>query len=127
MSKLSEVALMIPFFLLGLFVYAYMDRWIQAQADAVVSGLARGVPVPAVHRRMMLDVRWFVLCFVQTTFQGTVSIGWWLSARNASTEDARLFAYLVCFLFLGVAIGWLIYIPIFYLYFKAIVRQAEAD
>jgi hypothetical protein len=76
---------------------------------------------------MMLVVRWFGLVIGQTSFMVVISSGWWLSARNASTDDARLFAYLVCYLFLCGAVGWLVTIPLFYRQFAAILRQAEAD
>jgi len=127
MSDFSTAGVTLALALLSLSVYVYVDKWVRMQCDAVVAGTVRGVAVSPAYRRSIVFVRWFLVGGAQTLWQGAVSIAWWVFARNVGVEEVRLFAYMVSFMFLGTAVTWLVYMPIWYSHLSAVLRQAEAD
>jgi hypothetical protein len=125
MSNTATAGLAIALALLSLYVYVYVDKWVQTQCDAVVSGVVRGVVVPAAYRRSMVFVRWVFIAGGHTAMLVVQSFGWWAFAENTAVEEVRVFAYLCFFIACCVAAAWMLFLPYWYHRLAVIMRQAE--
>jgi hypothetical protein len=127
MSNTATAGLAMALALLTMAMYVYVDKWVQTQTDAVVSGVVRGVAVSAYYRRKGILVRWILIGAVQTLLQVVWGTAWWAFAENVDVEAVRLLAHMLCFIFFCSALIWLGYMPYWYYHLAAILRQAEAE
>ena len=127
MEDFSAMSLVFGFGLLNGFLYMLMDKWVEDRADAVASGVSRGVPLSIRHRWWNLQIRFVICAGTATTMLGMFAAGWFMIGRNASLEDARWFAYTAAFINLVGVLGWSVNWPLLYSSQRSVLREAEAD
>jgi hypothetical protein len=105
-----------------------IDRRVHSITFVVSTGIYRGTPVAAWHRRGLLQLAWFGAAVGQVFFLLMAGVCWLIYSRNASTADLLLLAGLLAFSsFLG-TLGWAVAMAFFwYGRLSSVVRQAEAD
>ena len=127
MSNFAGAGMVVALGIANAFLFAFMDKWVNSRADAVASGGFQGFAMPIKHRRYVLQVRFVINAGTLIAIEGVLAIGWVLIGTNASTEELRLFAYLLAFLNAVGAIGWPMTVPLLYRDLAAVLREAEAD
>ena len=128
MSSQYTIALVLGLMALVVLTYNALDRRTHAIAFVVSTGIYRGAPVAVWHRRMLLQLAWVGIVGTQIFYVSVGAIGWWLFGNTMSPEeDIRLLAYLMSFLSVCVALGWIMIMPFWYIRLVRVVRQAEAD
>jgi hypothetical protein len=109
------------------FFFLYALGCLEERSEAVVTGIRRGVPISIAHRRFLLINSWFLVIAFAAAFQFVYALGYMVIAKGASAEDVKLYGYLaVAFSLIG-GLTWILFGPIWYNYFKSVLRQAEAD
>lgn len=126
MSDVEAIGLITGVILVGVFLYLYVDKWLEERVDTIVTGVVRGVVVSIEHRRMLLQTRLKFLVIIQIFLQALVSLGLWLLAGAVSNEGAALYAYLGSFFFFSAVLGWSVLFPSWYRYLARVLRQAES-
>jgi len=124
MSDFAGAGMVVALGIANVFLYAFMDYWVNSRADAVARTL-HGFPIE--HRRYVLQARFVINAGTLIATEGVLTVGWILVGRNASVEEFRLFAYMLASLNALAAIGWPVTAPLFYRHLAAILRRAEAD
>jgi hypothetical protein len=126
MSSFVEVGMLMALFVANVFLIVVMDRWLDAIAKTIVTGVVRGVQVPMAHRRRLLQVNFLTTMSGYCGAQAVLVIGWIVIARQTAHEDVRLVAYLFGFPnAVGVA-SWLFALPVYYRHLRELLRHAEA-
>jgi hypothetical protein len=109
-------------------IYILIDRWFQDGTDVIATGISRrGVPVAAWHRRFLLSFQWLGVVGLAIAFTSIAAMAWLQFARTASTEEVKLLGYLLVFCWGGLAVAWVIVMPLWYIRLARVVRKAEAD
>jgi len=127
MSDFNAVAVITAVILVDVFVYLYLDRWLEERVDTIVTGVVRGAPVPIEHRWTLLQLRLVFLLAMQIVLQGIVSLSLLLLGRYVNTEEVALLAYLGSFFAFTAVLGWTVMGPVLYFRLAKTLRQAEAD
>jgi len=128
MSSFNAFGLFMVVGILYIYVRFFLDRLVRDRADAVVTGVIRGVSVPTKHRWLVLQNSWLPAIAALIVFDSATTLGWILLGRNAGAEEAKLFAYLLAFLsFTGGTLGAIAQSIVWYPRLASILRQAEAD
>jgi hypothetical protein len=127
MSDFSAVAAITAVILVDVFVYLYLDRWIQERVGTIVTGTIQGIQVSVEHRWMVLQTQSVFLVAILILLQGSVSLGLLLLGRSVSTEEVALFAYLNSFFAFTAVLGWAAIAPFWFSRLARLLRQAEAD
>lgn len=96
-----------------------------SRGDTIATGVVRGVPIPAKHRRYALQVHLVLDAGTLIVVEGVLAIGWLLVGGNASADDLKLLAYLVAFINAIGAIGWLVTLPTHCRHLAAVLCEAE--
>jgi len=84
MSSFNSFGLFMVVGILYIYVRFFLDRLVRDRADAVVTGVIRGVSVPTKHRWLVLQNSW--LSSVQTCQLSGVSVRAKLAARRVELE-----------------------------------------
>lgn len=127
MSDLQAIGLITAVILFGLFLYLYLDKWLEERVDTIVTGVVRGVTVSFEHRRMLLQTRLKFLVVIQIFLQTLVCLALWLLGRTVRTDAVALYAYLGSFFFFTGALAWSVLFPSWYRYLTRVLQRAEAD
>ena len=111
----------------GYALYVFLDRTYQNRLDAVATGFVCGVQVSVRYRELLFYSRVlpFILVVVSPLF--FCGIAMMLLARTVADGDIRLLAYIAAFLNACGAAGWLSIGAAQVVYFRSMLRQAEAD
>jgi len=125
MSDFNTLALLMVLTVAGYSFHFFLKTLIINRADAVVTGVIRGVSVPTKHRWLVLQNSWLSNVGGLVVFDVVLSFGWLLLARNASADDVRLLAYLGCFLGFGGALAETAQGILWYLRLSSVLREAE--
>jgi len=94
MSDLATIGMISGLGVINIWVYFYMDNSIESRAEAIVTGVIRGVAVSTKHRRILLHLRWFGAMASVVGYFGLVTIAFVLIGRIAKAEEVALLAYL---------------------------------
>jgi len=127
MSNLNAILLILALSIPAVFIYLVMDRLVIDRADAVATGIVRGVPVSIEYRRFLLNITWATTVGVLVAFQSIITIGWTLVGKNVNAEEASLYAYLMAFFGFCSVLAWIPGGLIWYVRLRSVLRQAEAD
>jgi hypothetical protein len=127
MSNLTAVFLIVALSIPAVLIYLVMDRMVIDRADAVTTGIVRGVSVSMEHRWFLLNITWATTVGVMVAYQIIISIGWMLIGKNLATEEAGLYAYLIAFFGFCSVLAWVPGGLLWYLRLRSELRQAEAD
>jgi len=125
MSSFNSIGLIIALVSATMVVYHLIDRWFHDRLETITTGLVRGAPVSAAHRRLLLHTSWIESVAAQLAFLSITAIAWLLLGRNASSEEIRLLAYFCSFVAAMAATGWIVLAPFWYSRLLSVVRQAE--
>ena len=109
------------------FLYSYLDRFVQVLTDRIVRGFVGGAPVSTRYRSLLLHTRWLAAVATVVAYAISMVIGWGVIGRNVDAEGASLFVDVIRFLSLIAAASWLVLAPFWYLQLASVIRQAEAD
>jgi hypothetical protein len=127
MSNFYEIFLLLA--LAGAFIWFwfFIHGLTHGYAHAIVTGVDRGVAIPAESRQLRLATSWYAAILVGVAWEGLQAFGWLLLAQNAGTMGSRLFGYICAVYAVGgllsfVASGAFWLPPI-----RRALRQAEAD
>jgi len=99
MSDFNAVGLVMVLVIANTSLHFFMDKLVRHRADAVVTGIIRGVLVPTKHRWLVLQNSWLPAIAALIVFESGMTLGWILLGRNAGTEEVKLLAYLGAFIF----------------------------
>ena len=128
MSNENAIILVLGAVALQTIIYFMIDRRLHAITFAVSTGIYRGAPLAAWHRRGLLQLAWLSAAGGQLFFMLMAGICWLLYNRNAVTPELRLIAGLMAFSSFVGTIGWAGAMAFFwYGRLSSVVRQAEAD
>jgi len=128
MSDFNGIGFLVLLAIVNTAVHFFLDRLVRDRADAVATGVIRGVVVPTKHRWLVLQNSWLPAIAGLIAFDSGMAIGWLLLGRNAAAEEAKLFAYLMAFvLFIGGTIGVIAQSIVWHPRLASVLRQAEAD
>ena len=109
----------------NVFLYVFIDKWMHNRADAVATGVVRGVAVPTDHRQLLLIMSWGTAFAVGIGAQSVFSIGYWLLSKDASTDTARKFAELYTFFSIIGVVNWLAQAPVWFIHLRSVLKRAE--
>ena len=109
----------------NVWLYFYVDNSIERRADAIVTGIIRGVTVPIKHRRILLHLRWFGATAIVVCYYALTTVALVLFARNASSEKVALLAYLFAWFSFFAVFGSLGHGTLLYLHLRSVLREAE--
>jgi len=128
MSSQYTIALVLGIPPLQVLVYLLIDRWFHDRTEVIATGSSRrGVPVAVWYRRFLLSFQWLGVVGLQIAFLGIMAIAWLVFARTASTEEVKLFGYLMAFASCGTAVSWILVMPFWYIRLTTVLRHAETD
>jgi hypothetical protein len=127
MSDFNALGLMFALGVANASLYFFQDRWIHNGADAVATGVVRGVPVSTTHRWLLLYTSWLSAVAAAVAIQVVIATGWTMMGRSLNGGDPQLFAYLASFITWAAVAGWIVLSPFWYARLAAVLRQAEAD
>jgi hypothetical protein len=127
MSNHYPIEVLVALAIGTMFLYSYLDRFVQALSDRIVTGVIQGVPVSAEHRSMLLNTRWLPAATAVLAYTIAMAIAWGVIDRNIDAQGVGLFVAVVRFLLLITAVAWVVLGPFWYFHLASILRQAEAD
>ena len=127
MSNENTIMLVLGVIALQVIIYFMIDRRMHAISYVVSTGIYRGTPLAAWHRRGLLQLAWLSAAAGQLFFMLMAGICWLLYNRNASTAELRLLSGLMAFSSFVGTIGWAGAMGLFwYGRLTSAVREAEA-
>jgi hypothetical protein len=127
MSSFSEVGVIFAIAVSCVYLYVWIDRFIKDQADAIITGVVRGVPLPTKSRELLVYTSWFNTLGVGICWEVLQVILWITIGQVANAEEARLVAYLCAFLASGGTVAWIYEGAMLYPHLRSLLRQADAD
>jgi len=127
MSDFTAIGMIMALATANMFVYFRLDRRLSDAWAEVATGFIRGVPASTKQRSLRLHGDWLFTLAAGIGFQAIFAVGWLLLGRNASAEEVRLFAYMICFIASIGLSGWILMSPFWYSHLVAVLREAEAD
>jgi hypothetical protein len=90
MSDFMRLVLIFAISIPHMFLYLAYEKWLQDRAEAISTGVVRGVSVSTKHRRMLVLNSWLSAFAGWLGAQSIWTIGYLLLARSADTEaEAR--------------------------------------
>jgi predicted secreted protein len=127
MSDSTTIALIIASFFPGTFAIFYISKMTNDVGNEIVTGVIRGIPISTKARWLVLHQTWvgYVL--------GAVGCGVMIAALNvqiaAHATDAGIqtLAYMAAFFGAFAAIIWVLGAVSGFIYYRSVLRQAEAD
>ena len=126
MSDFTTIVLLFVIAIPHMFLYLSYEKWMQDRADAIGTGIIRGVSVSMKHRQTLVLNSWLSAFAGGIGSQAIYSIGYSLLARTASAAEVRQFAYLITFFSVIGLVNWLYQAPIWYFHLRSVLREAEA-
>jgi len=127
MSIFVALGMVMALFVANVFLIVVLDRWLDALAETIVTGVVRGIPIPMTHRRRLLQVNFLTTASGTLGAEAVISIAWIVMGRHAAHEEVRLVAYLCAFPN-AVAVGsWLFALPVYYRHLREILGNAEVS
>ena len=125
MSDFTAVGMIMALATANMFVYFRLERRLSDAWAEIATGFIRGIPVSTKVRSQRLHGDWLFTLAAGIAFQAIFAVGWLLLARNVSTEEVKLFAYMIGFLALMGLSGWTLMSPFWYSYLRSVLREAE--
>ena len=125
MSDFTAVGMIMALATANMFVYFRLDRRLSDAWAEIATGFIRGIPVSTKVRSQRLHGDWLFTLAAGIAFQAIFAVGWLLLARNVSTEEVKLFAYMIGFIALIGLSGWTLMSPFWYSYLRSVLREAE--
>jgi hypothetical protein len=125
MSDFTAIGMIMALATANMFVYFRLDRRLSDAWAEIATGVIRGVPVSTKVRSQRLHGDWLFTLAAGIAFQAIFAVGWLLLARNVSTEEVKLFAYMIGFIALIGLSGWTLMSPFWYSYLRSVLREAE--
>lgn len=107
------------------FLVVTLDRWVHEIVETIVTGVVRGVQVPMIYRRRILQVNFLTTTSGIFAANAAIAIGWIVMGRSATYEEAKWVAYLFAFPNAVGAAGWFFAFPLYYRHVAEILRDAE--
>ena len=127
MSDFTRLVLIFAISIPHMFLYLAYEKWLQDRAEAISTGVVRGVSVSTKHRRMLVLNSWASAVFGWLGAQSVWTIGYLLLARSVDTEEVKLFVYLIAFFSVIGLLNWIYQAGAWYFHLRSELRQAEAD
>ena len=125
MSDFTAIGMIMALATANMFVYFRLDRRLSDAWAEIATGFIRGIPVSTKVRSQRLHGDWLFTLAAGIAFQAIFAVGWLLLARNVSTEEVKLFAYMIGFIALIGLLGWTLMSPFWYSYLRSVLREAE--
>ena len=114
-------------FFVGTFLVFYIAAVAHAKGVPIVTGVGHGATLPKTYRNLMLYAIFMLWAAGSAGVAIFVVLTSLLIAPNLTGEDARLAAYLVAFMHTFIILSWAALGPLQVMYFRRLIRQAEAD
>ena len=127
MSSSTALALIIASTLAGLYCFQYISNLANEVAAEVITGVVRGNPVPTKWRWLMLHQQWVPYAASAMACGAAVAAVNVTIADHATDAGVKPLAYLIAFLGAVAALGWVLTGVSEFIYFRSVLRQAEAD
>ena len=119
--------MLVALFIANVFLIVVLDRWLDALAETIVTGVVRGVRVPMAHRRRLLQVNFLTTTSGTLGAEAMIAIGWIVMGRHAAHEEVRLVAYLFAFPN-AVGVGsWLFAFLVYYRHLRELLDAESPD
>lgn len=127
MSNFAAMGVIVALFIGNVFLTITLDRWVHEIVETIVTGVVRGVQVPMIYRRRILQVNFLTTTSGIFAANAALTIGWIVMGRSASFEEAKWVAYLFAFPNAMGAASWIFAFPLYYRHLAGILRGAEAN
>jgi len=127
MSNSTAIALIIASGFSGLFCVQYISKMANDLASEIVTGVTQGNSVPIKWRWLMLNQFWVPYAITAVGCAVGIAAVNMKIAEYAADAGVKPLAYLVAFFGVVYASGWLLTGASEYVYFRSVLRQAEAD
>jgi hypothetical protein len=127
MPTSTALALLVATSFVGFLCFPYVSRMANDTGHQVVTGVVDGKSVPLSYRWILLHQIWVsnvLIAVAAVSF--TVVVGVYV-ARHVAEPGVRLIAYFGAFLGGTGAFSWVVAGVSEFLYFRSVLRQAEAD
>jgi len=127
MSDSTAIALIIASFFPGGFLVFWMSKLANDVGAEIVAGVIRGNPMPTKQRWLVFYQTW--LGYVSGTVGACVlaaAVNVQIAAHVTDT-GVETVAYLAAFFFALIAFSWLLSGVSEFIYYRSVLRQAEAD
>ena len=126
MSNFAAMGVIVALFLGNVFLTVTLDRWVHEIVETIVTGAVRGIQVPMIYRRRILQGNLVTTTSGIFAAYAALAIGWIVMGRSATYEEAKWVAYLFAFLNAMGAASWIFAFPLYYRHLAGILREAEA-
>lgn len=102
MSDAEAIAIMLGLYLFGSVLFLAHDRWANNRSDIIVTGILRGIPISARHRRIMITQMLIPIAVSLIILLVIACLAFVILSRSFSSELVSTFA-LVCAVTYGLA------------------------
>ena len=127
MSNFVAMGVIVALFIANVFLVVTLDRWVHEIVETIVTGVVRGVQVPIIYRRRILQVNFLTTTSGIFAANAALTIGWIVMGRSATDEEAKWVAYLFAFPNAMGAAGWFFAFLLYYRHLAGILREAEDE
>jgi len=127
MSDSTALALIIASFFPGGFLVFYLTKMANDISHEIVAGVVRGSPASTTYRWILLYQTWLgyaLAAMGACVFVAALNVK---IAVQATDRGVEAVAYLAAFFFALIAFSWLVGAVSELIYYRSVLRQAEAD
>ena len=127
MSNFSAVGLILGLWIANVLLVVVLDRWQNGIVETIITGVVRGVQVPLIYRRRILQVNFLTTTSGILASEAALAIGWIVMGRSATYEEAKWVAYLFAFPNAVGAASWFFAFPLYYRHLAGILGEVEEN
>jgi len=96
MDSSTTVPLVFAIAIPNMFLWAYLDKLMKRRTEEIVTGVFNGKVLEIQDRRRMY-ISWLIAVGIGVGSQTIFTLGYWMLAADAATENVQLFARLYAF------------------------------